>query len=85
MTHRIRTLSIVSATALALGLGGPVARADPDPPGTSCGENKVITTIGTCADLDSSCTGYDGMIIGRVAWNGRCVFPGIDGTNPALP
>lgn len=71
------------AVALALGPSAAVAAADPDPPpapGSSCGDGKVITTIGTCEPVNSSCTGYDFMVVGRVAATGRCVFPGIDGT-----
>lgn len=75
-----RTLIVVSGAALALSLGGPSAGADPPGPGSPCGPNRVMTTIDTCADLNSSCTGYDGMIIGRVDRDGRCVFPGVNGT-----
>ncbi len=78
-----RSLILASAAALALSLGGGLgatASADPPEPGSACGNNMVITTIGTCETVNVSCTGYDGMIIGRVDRDGRCVFPGINGT-----
>ena len=65
MTRLTRIFILVSGAALALSLGGAVAGADPPAPGTSCGPNQVITTINTCAEINSSCTGYDGMIVGR--------------------
>ncbi|BBZ68667.1 hypothetical protein MINS_40960 [Mycolicibacterium insubricum] len=81
MTRLTRIFILVSGAALALSLGGAVAGADPPAPGTSCGPNQVITTINTCAEINSSCTGYDGMIVGRVDHDGRCVIPGLNGTS----
>lgn len=65
--------------------GCGLGRSTPAPPpvGSTCGkpgENKVITTIHTCAKINSSCTGYDMMIIGRVDKWGHCVIPGMNGT-----
>ncbi|HOW93225.1 MAG TPA: hypothetical protein PLF91_01875 [Mycolicibacterium fallax] len=80
MNRLARTVIIVSGATLALSLGGGVAGADPPGPGSPCGPNRVITTINTCEDINVSCTGYDGMIIGRVDRDGRCVFPGGNGT-----
>lgn len=79
-----RRLVAAAATvgALITGIGGlssSVAHAAP-PMGTSCGPNKVITTVGSCAPINSSCTGYDMMLIGRVDRTGRCVIPGMNGT-----
>ncbi len=78
-----RVIACAAATAaLITGIGGlsaSVANAAP-PAGTSCGPDKVITTIGTCAPVNSSCTGYDMMLIGRVDRAGRCVIPGLNGT-----
>ena len=76
-----RLLVAASAAALALSCGSAVAAADPPAPGTPCGADKVTTSINTCEPLNSSCTGYDSMVIGRVAANGRCVIPGLDGTS----
>jgi hypothetical protein len=76
-----RSLVATSAAILALSLSSAVAAADPPTPGTSCGADRVITSINTCEPLNSSCTGYDSMVIGRVASNGRCVIPGLDGTS----
>ncbi|MCV7191679.1 hypothetical protein [Mycolicibacterium brumae] len=83
MRNASRFFIAACAVTLALGHSAAVAGADPDPPpapGSSCGDSKVITTIGTCEPINSDCTGYDFMVIGRVAANGRCVFPGVDGT-----
>lgn len=84
MTSTIRTFAVVASFVAVLGIGG-VANAAPAPPpvGSTCGkpgENKVITTIHTCAKVNSSCTGYDMMIIGRVDKWGHCVIPGMNGT-----
>jgi hypothetical protein len=81
MTGWTCSLVVTSAAMLALSFGNAVAAADPPAPGTSCGAGKVITSINTCEPLNSSCTGYDSMVIGRVAANGRCVIPGLDGTS----
>ncbi|MFT3899845.1 MAG: hypothetical protein QM728_06325 [Gordonia sp. (in: high G+C Gram-positive bacteria)] len=80
-TRRIVAGAAATAT-LFIGVGGLVAStADAAPKmGTPCGPNKVTTTIGTCAPINSSCTGYDSMIIGRVDSTGRCVIPGMNGT-----
>jgi hypothetical protein len=76
-----RSLVTTSVMMLALSFGSAVAAADPPAPGTPCGANKVTTSINTCEPLNSSCTGYDSMVIGRVAADGRCVIPGQDGTS----
>jgi hypothetical protein len=76
-----RSLVVTSVTMLALNFGSAVAAADPPTPGTPCGADKVTTSINTCEPLNSSCTGYDSMVIGRVAADGRCVIPGQDGTS----
>ncbi|WIM89092.1 hypothetical protein PT015_06405 [Candidatus Mycobacterium wuenschmannii] len=75
-----RSLVVTSAAMFAFGFCSAVAAADPAP-GSSCGQDKVITSINTCEPLNSSCTGYDSMVIGRVAASGRCVIPGLDGTS----
>ncbi len=80
MFDSTRSLAAVSLTLLALSSSSAVAAADPPAPGTACGDGKVITSIGSCEPLNSSCTGYDSMVIGRVAADGRCVIPGLDGT-----
>ncbi len=80
MFDSTRSLVLASTVMLALGFSAAVAAADPPAPGTPCGQDKVITSINTCEPLNSSCTGYDGMLIGRVAADGRCVIPGLDGT-----
>jgi len=80
MFESTRLLVLPCAAILALSFSSAVAAADPPAPGTSCGADKVITSINTCEPLNSSCTGYDGMLIGRVAADGRCVIPGLDGT-----
>ncbi|WP_040765708.1 hypothetical protein [Tsukamurella sp. 1534] len=80
-TTRVAAVAMI-ATAL-FGIGG-TAYGDPPPPppkpGTSCGVNKVITSINTCAQINSHCTGYDMMLIGRVDKFGHCVIPGMNGT-----
>ena len=81
MIELTRSLVAMSAATLALSLSSAVAAADPPAPGSACGPDKVITSINTCEPLNSSCTGYDSMIIGRVAADGRCVIPGFDGTS----
>ncbi|BBY30305.1 hypothetical protein [Mycolicibacterium sediminis] len=75
-----RSVTAASVAMLALSLSSAVAAADPPAPGSPCGPDKVITSINTCEPLNSSCTGYDSMVIGRVAADGRCVIPGLDGT-----
>ncbi|KAB7752856.1 hypothetical protein SAMN04488580_104105 [Mycobacterium sp. 283mftsu] len=80
MFDSTRSLVLASTAMLALGFSTAVAAADPPGPGTPCGQDKVITSINTCEPLNASCTGYDGMLIGRVAADGRCVIPGLDGT-----
>jgi hypothetical protein len=76
-----RSLVTMSVIMLSLSFASAVAAADPPAPGTPCGANKVTTSINTCEPLNSSCTGYDSMVIGRVAADGRCVIPGQDGTS----
>ncbi len=88
MNRTVRTFAVAAcAVALFGGCGTGAASADPTPApppvGSTCGkpgENKVITTIHTCAKVNSSCTGYDMMIIGRVDKWGHCVIPGMNGT-----
>lgn len=80
MFDATRSLVFAAAAMLALGFTAPIANADPPAPGSACGPDKVITSINTCEPLNASCTGYDGMLIGRVAADGRCVIPGLDGT-----
>jgi hypothetical protein len=81
MFDSTRSLAATSAALLALSLSSAVAAADPPAPGSTCGADKVITSINTCESLNSSCTGYGSMVIGRVAADGRCVIPGLDGTS----
>lgn len=83
MFDSTRSLAATSAALLALSLSSAIAAADPPAPapGSPCGADKVITSINTCESLNSSCTGYDSMVIGRVAADGRCVIPGLDGTS----
>ncbi|WP_216895541.1 hypothetical protein [Nocardia alni] len=74
---------IATTAALGLALAGPVAHADPlGAPGTSCGQDKVVTDNHTCQAFNASCTGYDMMLIGRVDHQGHCVIPGVNGTRP---
>ena len=68
-----------AVAAVVLGIGG-LSTANAEVPGTPCGPNMVITTINTCETINSSCTGYDMMLIGRVDSEGRCVVPGMNGT-----
>ncbi len=75
-----RSLVAMSAAILAFSFSHAIAAAEPPAPGTACGAGTVITSINTCEPLNSSCTGYDSMLIGRVAADGRCVIPGLDGT-----
>lgn len=83
MTRTIRTFAVAASMIAVFGIGG-IATAAPAPPpppvGSSCGQDKVITDIHTCEKVNSSCTGYDMMIIGRVDKWGHCVFPGMNGT-----
>jgi hypothetical protein len=81
MLDLTRSVVATSAAVLVLSFSSAVAAADPPAPGTACGADKVITSINTCEPLNSSCTGYDSMLIGRVAADGRCVIPGFDGTS----
>lgn len=81
MYKATRLLVVTAAATLTLGLSTAVANADPPAPGSACGPGKVITSVNTCEPLNSACTGYDGMLIGRVAADGRCVIPGLDGTS----
>ncbi|MED5811153.1 hypothetical protein VST63_02170 [Mycolicibacterium sp. 050232] len=80
MFDATRLLVVAGTATLMLGFSTPFANADPPAPGSACGPDKVITSVYTCAPLNSPCTGYDGMVIGRVAADGRCVIPGLDGT-----
>ncbi|MFT4201085.1 hypothetical protein [Gordonia sp. (in: high G+C Gram-positive bacteria)] len=79
ITCGLVTAAAVAATITGIGGLGSPANAAPKM-GTPCGDNKVTTTIGTCAPINSSCTGYDSMVIGRVDRTGRCVIPGMNGT-----
>lgn len=63
------------AAPLAVAAG---AQAAPDDPGTSCGTNMVMNTHRECVPVDSFCTLSDGMIIGTIGPDGRCVIPGTD-------
>jgi len=63
------------------GLAAPLAvaasaQAAPDDPGTPCGTNMVMNTHRECVPLGSFCTLSDGMIIGTIGLDGRCVIPG---------
>ena len=80
MSYSTRSLVVTSAAMLAFSFSSAIAAAEPPAPGTPCGAGKVITSINSCEPLNSSCTGYDSMVIGRVAADGRCVIPGLDGT-----
>ena len=72
---------VTVGAAMGLALAGTVAHADPLPaPGTPCGSNMVVTEIHTCQAFNSSCSGYDMMMIGRVDHQGHCVIPGLNGT-----
>lgn len=80
-------MSTLSASLVAVGAAigiafvGTAAQADPLPvPGTPCGPDMVVTDVHTCAGFNSSCSGYDMMMIGRVDRQGRCVVPGLNGT-----
>lgn len=81
MFDSTRLLVLPCCAVLALSFSSAVAAADPPGPGSPCGQDKVITSINTCEPLNASCTGYDGMLIGRVAADGRCVIPGLSGTS----
>jgi hypothetical protein len=67
-------------TGVAAALTVPLAaQADPDgfdAPGTPCGTDMVINTHFDCVQLGSFCTMSDGMIIGTIGPDGRCVIPG---------
>lgn len=76
-----RLAATIAAAAALMTMGGALANAAPQK-GAPCGDNKVITSIGTCAPINSSCTGYDLMLIGRVDRTGTCVIPGMNGTTP---
>lgn len=80
MFNATRLLVVAGTATLMLGFSTSFANADPPAPGSACGPDKVITSVNTCEPLNSPCTGYDGMVIGRVAADGRCVIPGLDGT-----
>lgn len=80
MYNATRSLVVTAAALLTLGSSTAIANAEPPAPGSPCGPDKVITSVNTCEPLNSPCTGYDGMVIGRVAADGRCVIPGLDGT-----
>jgi hypothetical protein len=70
-------LFVVAVSAgLAAALSPVSAQADPDDPGTRCGENMVVNTHRECVPIGSFCTLSDGMIIGTIGLDGRCVIPG---------
>ncbi|MDF0529640.1 hypothetical protein P0W64_03950 [Tsukamurella sp. 8F] len=80
-TARLSAAAAATGAVLALtGVGWSTQAAPLPPPGKSCGVDKVVTTVKTCATINSSCTGYDMMIIGRVDHTGHCVIPGMNGT-----
>lgn len=81
MKRTARAFAVAASAVALFGIGG-YAYGDPPPPpvGSSCGVNKVITSIHTCAEVNSHCTGYDMMLIGRVDKWGHCVIPGMNGT-----
>ncbi len=72
-------ISLLVATGAA-GIGAvlfPVsAQAGPDDPGTPCGDQMVVNTHQECVQIGSFCTLSDGMIIGNIGPDGRCVIPG---------
>lgn len=86
MKRTIRTFAVAACAVALFGSGGTTAAAPtpaPPPVGSQCGkagENRVITTIRTCEKINSHCTGYDMMLIGRVDKFGHCVIPGMNGT-----
>ncbi|MBJ8348339.1 hypothetical protein [Antrihabitans sp. YC2-6] len=72
------SLRIVTFTA-ALGLAltpALSAYADPADPGSACGPEMVVNTHGQCLPIGSFCSFSDGMIIGTLGTDGRCVLPG---------
>ncbi|MFD0360659.1 hypothetical protein ACFQZZ_04255 [Nocardia sp. GCM10030253] len=64
------------AAALVVPLTAQAAPGDFDAPGTPCGTNMVINTRYDCVTIGSFCTLSDGMIIGTIGRDGRCVLPG---------
>ncbi|MET9325634.1 hypothetical protein [Tsukamurella sp. NPDC003166] len=86
MKRSVRIVAVAACAVALFGSGGTASAVPtpaPPPVGSQCGkpgENKVITDIHTCATVNSSCTGYDAMIIGRVDKWGHCVIPGMNGT-----
>lgn len=61
---------------VALGAGGALAATDD--PGTPCGDNMVMNTNQECVAVGSVCTMTDGMIVGTIGVDGRCVIPGMN-------
>ncbi len=67
---------VVAAAAVSAAAFSPVsAWGDP---GTACGDNMVMNTHGECVAVGSVCTLSDGMVIGMIARDGRCVLPGMN-------
>jgi len=71
----LRLATITAALCIALA-SQVSAQAAPGDPGTPCGPNMVINTHGQCLRIGSFCTFSDGMIIGTLGPDGRCVIPG---------
>jgi hypothetical protein len=68
-------IGLVAASAVALGLVLS-APANAAAPGTPCGANMVVNTHGQCVQLGSFCQFSDGMVLGTIGGDGRCVIPG---------
>jgi hypothetical protein len=72
----LATVAAGFATALTATVAAEAAPGDLDAPGTPCGPNMVINTHADCVAIGSFCTLTDGMVIGTIGQDGRCVIPG---------
>jgi hypothetical protein len=65
--------TIVAALGMALA---SQATAQAEVPGTPCGTDMVVNTHDQCIKIGTFCSFSDGMIIGTLGPDGRCVIPG---------
>lgn len=76
---RVSLSLATAAAAVGLALVAPAtAQAAPNA-GDSCGPEQVINSHGQCLRIGSFCSLSDGMIIGSLGRDGRCVLPGTGG------
>ena len=65
--------TLIAACGMALAAQ---ATAQAEVPGTPCGPDMVVNTHDKCVKVGEFCSFSDGMILGTIGLDGRCVIPG---------